>query len=151
VGREVRPPSDTPVLILTGPPGVGKTTAAALLAERFERSVHLESDAFFRFIHGGFIEPWKPESHDQNRLVMEVVAAAAAAYAAGGYLTIVAGIVIPRWFLAPLRDDLDAIAGIWEEFATLGEFEPNAIEVGAGAEEVAAEVERRLLAGRLAI
>jgi tRNA uridine 5-carbamoylmethylation protein Kti12 len=114
----VRPPSDTPVLILTGPPGVGKTTAAALLAERSGPSVHLESDAFFRFIRAGFIEPWKPESAEQNRLVMAIVAAAAAAYAAGGYLTIVDGIVIPRWFLAPLRDDLHA-AGHGVAYAVL--------------------------------
>jgi hypothetical protein len=35
---------DTPVLILTGPPGAGKTTAARVLAERSERAVHVESD-----------------------------------------------------------------------------------------------------------
>jgi flagellar biosynthesis GTPase FlhF len=32
-------PGDAPVLILTGPPGVGKTTAAAALAARFPRAV----------------------------------------------------------------------------------------------------------------
>ncbi len=95
---------DTPVLILTGPPGVGKTTVAAVLARRHSPAVHLEADTFFRFIRSGYVEPWKPESHDQNRLVMGIVADAAAAYAAAGYFTIVDGIVIPRWFLAPLRD-----------------------------------------------
>jgi tRNA uridine 5-carbamoylmethylation protein Kti12 len=98
--------SDPPVLILTGPPGVGKTSAAAILAERADRAVHLEADAFFRFIHAGYVEPWKPESHDQNRLVMGIVAEAAAAYAGAGYFTIVDGIVIPRWFLDPLRERL---------------------------------------------
>jgi hypothetical protein len=37
---------------------------------------------------------------------MRIVAAAAAAYARGGYFTVVEGIVIPRWLLAPLRDVL---------------------------------------------
>jgi predicted kinase len=96
------------VLILTGPPGVGKTTTAAILAARHAASVHLEADAFFRFIHSGFVEPWRSESHDQNRVVMGIVAAAAAAYAAAGYFTIVDGIVIPGWFLEPLRDRLHA-------------------------------------------
>jgi predicted kinase len=98
--------SGPPVLILTGPPGVGKTTTAAILAERSARAVHIESDAFFRFIRSGHVEPWKPESGEQNRVVMGVVAAAAAGYAAAGYTTIVDGIVIPRFFLEPLRSSL---------------------------------------------
>jgi predicted kinase len=100
-------PPDTPILIVTGAPGVGKTTTAEILASRSTRAVHLESDAFFRFIRSGHVEPWKPESHDQNRVVMQIVAEAAAGYATAGYRTIVDGIVIPGWFLEPLRDELN--------------------------------------------
>jgi predicted kinase len=106
--RTVGAPSHTPVLILTGPPGAGKTTAARVLAERSERAVHLESDYFFRFIRSGYVEPWRPESREQNDVVMRIVGGAAAAYAAAGYFTIVDGIVLPRFFFEPLRDALRA-------------------------------------------
>src|SRR4051812_977525 len=98
--------SQIPVLIVTGPPGAGKTTAAEIVAARSERSVHLEADAFFRFISSGYIEPWTPESREQNQTVMRIVAEAAIGYAADGYFTIVDGILIPGWFLEPLHDAL---------------------------------------------
>jgi predicted kinase len=97
---------DAPVLIVTGAPGVGKTTAARTLAARADRAVHLEADVFFQFIRSGYVEPWKPESHQQNTAVMGAVAGAAARYAASGYFTIVDGIILPAWFLEPLRDSL---------------------------------------------
>lgn len=97
---------NSPVLIVTGPPGVGKTTTAEVLAGRSSPAVHLEADEFFRFIRSGYVEPWKPESREQNEVVMRIVAEAAAGYAAAGYFTIVDGIVIPEWFLEPLRDAL---------------------------------------------
>jgi hypothetical protein len=79
---------------------------ARLLAARAERSVHLESDSFYAFIQSGFVEPWKPESREQNEVVANVIATAAAGYAGAGYFTIVEGIVLPAWSLQPLRDAL---------------------------------------------
>jgi hypothetical protein len=87
---------------------VGKTTAAALLADRFPRAVHLEADDFFRYIRSGYVEPWKSESNEQNRAVMGIVARAAAGDAAAGYLTLVDGMLIPGWYLEPVRDALRA-------------------------------------------
>jgi predicted kinase len=90
------------VLILTGPPGSGKTTVGQILASRFEPTVHLETDDFFHFIRSGYIEPWKSESREQNEVVMGVVGEAATGYANGGFFTIVEGIILPGWSYEPL-------------------------------------------------
>jgi predicted kinase len=101
-------PNENPILILTGAPGSGKTTVAQLLATRSQRAVHLEADRFFHFIRAGFVEPWRPESHEQNTTVMRILAKAAAGYAGAGYFTVIDGIISPRWFFEPLRDSLRA-------------------------------------------
>jgi predicted kinase len=95
------------VLILTGPPGAGKTTVARLVTARFARAVHIESDVFFHFIESGFIEPWKTASHEQNEIVMGVVADVATSYAQASYSTVVEGIFLPGWFYEPVRDHLE--------------------------------------------
>lgn len=86
------------LLIVTGPPGAGKSTVATELAARAERSVLVEGDAFFGFLAAGRIEPWLPASHDQNTVVTDASGATAGRFAAGGYTTIFDGILGP-WFL----------------------------------------------------
>jgi hypothetical protein len=80
--------------------------------------VHLESDAFFHFITSGYVEPWKPESHTQNEVVMAAVADAAARYAHAGYFTVVEGIFSPRWFYPLLHEALSA-SGLHVGYAIL--------------------------------
>lgn len=86
------------LLVVTGPPGAGKSTVARLLADRFDPSVLVDGDAFFAFVARGFVEPWLPESHAQNAVVTEASAAAAGRYAVGGYATVYDGVVGP-WLL----------------------------------------------------
>lgn len=91
------------VLVLTGPPGSGKTTTAqALAAHPGVPKVHLHADDFWHFIGYGAIAPYLPEAHRQNGIVIDVLAAAAERYARGNYFVIVDGILGP-WFLQPFR------------------------------------------------
>jgi hypothetical protein len=80
--------------------------------------VHLESDRFFHFIESGYIEPWRSDAHRQNQVVMGIVAGAAARYAQAGYVTVIDGIVLPRWFLGPLQDALQC-EGLTVAYAVL--------------------------------
>lgn len=86
------------LLVVTGPPGAGKSTVARILAERFDLSVIVEGDAFFGFLARGAIPPWLPESNDQNEIVTRAAASAAGRYATGGYMTVYDGVVGP-WSL----------------------------------------------------
>src|SRR5918997_6739645 len=86
------------LLIVTGPPGAGKSTVAAPLADGVEPSVLMAGDDFFAFLPRGAIPPWRPGSDAQNETVTEAAGAAAGRFAAGGLATIYDGVVGP-WFL----------------------------------------------------
>ena len=86
------------LLVVTGPPGAGKSAVAEVLARAAQHSVLIEGDAFFDFLASGAIEPWLPESNDQNTVVTKAAASAAGAFARGGYATVYDGVIGP-WFL----------------------------------------------------
>jgi hypothetical protein len=87
------------LVVITGPPGAGKSTVAGLLAAEFEKSALVEGDAFFAFLASGAIAPWLPAAHRQNEVIIRAAAAAAGGYVAGGYSTVYDGVLGP-WFLA---------------------------------------------------
>lgn len=92
------------VLILTGPPGAGKTTVAAALATGAQRpAVHLETDLFYRAIRSGFILPFLPAAERQNQVVLTAIVRSVDAYAKGGFEVIVDGILGP-WFLPHFQE-----------------------------------------------
>lgn len=98
------------IIILSGTPGVGKSTVSQLVAESpsMGKTVLLHMDDFYDMLVKGCIPPYLPESDDQNRTVIEAIAAAAKCFACDGYDVVVDGVFEP-WLL-------DA----WQRAADLG-------------------------------
>jgi cytidylate kinase len=94
------------LLIITGPPGAGKSTVARSVVERFDPSALVQGDVFFGFVARGYIDPWLPDSHEQNTVVTEATARATAAFAKGGFTTVFDGMVGP-WFLPTFLEITD--------------------------------------------
>src|SRR3712207_6689019 len=88
------------LLVVTGPPGAGKSTVAGLVAGAFSASVLLPGDAFFSFVSAGWVAPGLPEAHRQNELVLGAAAAAAGRFVRGGYTVVHDGVVGPGFLPA---------------------------------------------------
>ncbi|MEW1865712.1 AAA family ATPase [Streptomyces sp. NPDC088194] len=90
------------VIVLTGPPGAGKSTVARLLTQRLTPSVHLHGDDFWSFLVQGAVLPYLPAAQRQNEVVVGVLAEAAFGYADGGYQVVCDGVIGP-WFVGAFR------------------------------------------------
>ena len=81
-----------PIFLVLGGPAVGKTTTSRLLAESFERSVHLPVDDIRHMVRGGRALPalpWTDEISRQVTLGREAALAVAERYASKGFAVVI--------------------------------------------------------------
>lgn len=85
------------VVVVTGPPGAGKSTVAERLVRLFDPSALVTGDVFFGFLRNGSISPWLAAAHRQNTVVTRAAAAAAGRLAS--HCRVVYDGVVGPWFL----------------------------------------------------
>ncbi|TAK55175.1 MAG: hypothetical protein EPO22_14770 [Dehalococcoidia bacterium] len=105
------------VVILSGPSGAGKSSVAEALAQRYDRTVHLETDLLFRAIRMGHIHPMQPESDRQNRMIARAAARAASAFAQDLFAVFIDGVIGPH--LLPIYVDELKVAAVPVHFVLL--------------------------------
>lgn len=89
------------VLVISGIPGAGKSTIAAIVARRLERSAHIEAEVLQRFVVGGALWPDgepRAEAMRQLRLRGRNVALLADSFFEAGITPVVDDVVIGSRF-----------------------------------------------------
>jgi adenylate kinase family enzyme len=108
------------VLILTGPPGAGKSSVAEAICERFDRMVHIPVDHLRHWVKAGYRHPWMEDAqtHEQRRMATANAAAIARNAIGFRYAAIIDDVVYEPAEVAAYRE---ALAGIAAEvqFVTL--------------------------------
>jgi cytidylate kinase len=85
------------LVVVTGPPGAGKSSVAGQLATVRTPSALVPGDTFFAMIKKGYVLPWLPQARRQNEVIIEAAAAAASRLSEISFV-VFEGIVGP-WFL----------------------------------------------------
>ncbi|RLT43262.1 MAG: AAA family ATPase, partial [Chloroflexi bacterium] len=60
------------VIVLSGPPGAGKTAVADALIERFDRMLLVEVDDLRHWVKAGFRQPWADDRQAREQLELAV-------------------------------------------------------------------------------
>lgn len=85
------------MVVVTGPPGAGKSTVARLLVDRYDPSALVLGDQFFGFLRNGAVSPWLSAAHAQNAAVIR--AAGAACGRLSEHCRVVYDGILGPWFL----------------------------------------------------
>jgi chloramphenicol 3-O-phosphotransferase len=107
------------VLILSGPPGAGKSTVAQALSERYDRVAHIDVDTLRHFITPtGYVAPGKPGFERQRALATRNACSLACNFLAERFAVIIDDVVVTADELDDYLRNLEG-AGIRVHFVRL--------------------------------
>lgn len=93
------------VIVISGPPGAGKSAVARAICERFDRMLLIEVDELRRWVCAGYRRPWDGDAQaaEQQRLVARAACAVAREAIATRYAVAICDVAGP------------ALAGVYRE------------------------------------
>ncbi len=89
----------TPIIILSGEPGVGKSTVAKSLCKKLNKSIFISIDVIRHLVVAGYVDPatksWT-QFEEQFNLSNDAVLAIAKLYAKKGFIPVIEGVVLSQ-------------------------------------------------------
>ena len=102
--------SFAPIIILSGEPGVGKSTIAKLLCKKLNKSIFISIDVIRHLVVAGYVDPaispWI-QFEEQFNLANDAVLAIAKLYAKKGFIPVIEGVILSpqhKYFQKKLKE-----------------------------------------------
>lgn len=98
------------VILLSGPPGSGKSAVAEAICERFDRMLHIEVDTLRHWVKAGYRHPWAGDAQaaEQRLLATRNASAIARESVAVRYAAVIDDTITPP-DVAVYRDALEGV------------------------------------------
>lgn len=81
-----------PIILLAGPPAVGKSTVSRALSKQYDKLMHIEVDKIRESVLSGYLMPdpaWPPEVMEQINLARAAAIDIARRYRAAGFVVVI--------------------------------------------------------------